>query len=112
MWWNYGAVSAVGAQSYSITAEATVGPEIDVFLGYYNAKVEPDQNIGGGNVLITDQYDISEIAFTVSKSFGPLDTSIAFIWDDYTDKNLYPIGTIGDNDEKVTTFQIYLTYNF
>ena len=110
MWWNYGAVSSVGADSYSITAEGTVGPEIDLLLGYYFADVDPKQNSAtGGAVLIEDQYEIAEVAFTVSKSFGPLDTSIALIWDDYDNQSS---GSTSDDDETVTTLQVYLTYNF
>jgi len=107
MWWNYGAVSSTGADSYSVTAEGTVGPEVDLLLGYYFADVDPKQ--GSGSVAAADKYEISEIAFTATKSFGPLDTTLALIYDDFDDKN---VGATSDDDEKVTTLQVYLTYNF
>jgi len=109
MWWNYGAVSSVGADSYSITAEGTVGPEVDLLLGYYFADVDPKQNGTDGAVLIEDKYEITEIAFTATKSFGPLDTTLALIYDDEDNKNA---GATSDDDVKVTTLQVYLTYNF
>jgi len=103
MWWNYGAVSTTGADSYSLTVEATVGPEIELFAGYYYADI----NVGSGSSAnANNDEELTEIALTASKSFGPLDTSLALIIDDFED-NLNSA-----NDEKVTTLQVYLTYNF
>jgi len=112
MWWNYGAVSAVGADSYSVTAEATVGPDINLLLGYYFADVDPELNTNGGNVLIADKYEMTEIAFTASKSFGPLDTSLALLYDDKDDQDKVVVG--GHQDDSSTTYsvQVYLAYNF
>ena len=106
MWWSYGMVSSVGADSYSVTAEATVGPEVDLLLGYYNADIDPKAT---GNYATQDKSELSEIAFTASKSFGPLDTTLALIYDDYDAKY---VGATSDDDEKFTTLQVYLTYNF
>jgi hypothetical protein len=108
MWWNYGAVSAVGADSYSVTAEATVGPEIDLFLGYYFADIDPtDATNAPAN--FSSEEEITEVAFTVSKSFGPLDTSLAVIWDDIDDQSA---ASTNDDDYSTTNLQVYLTYNF
>jgi len=96
MWWAYGNVSAVGADSWSLTAEATVA-DIDLLAGYYFADVDPE---GAAN------EEVTEIALTASKSFGPLDTCVALVMDDLDDK-------VDDTqDETVTTLQVYLTYNF
>ena len=117
MWWNYGAVSAVGADSYSVTAEATVGPDINLLLGYYFADVDPDEKSTAVlNRTFVDQ-EVTEIAFAVSKSFGPLDTSIAVIYDDvdYDDNTIHHQGTpqaYSSTDVETTNVQIYLTYNF
>lgn len=97
MWWTYGAVSAIGADSYSITAETTVGPEINLLAGYYYADVDP--------VGTADDVEVTEIALTASKSFGPLDTSLAVIIDEFD-------ATDNTNDADVTHLQVYLTYNF
>ena len=99
MWWNYGAVSAVGADSYSVTVEATVGPEIDLLAGYYFADVDPK----GAN----NGTEVTEFALTASKSFGPLDASVALINDSYD----YDVTARGSLDD-ATHLQVYLTYNF
>jgi len=96
MWWNYGVVSASGAESLAISAETTVGPEIDLFAGYYYS--ENDKGF-------TDT-DLTEITLTASKSFGPLDTSLAIIYADSNDN------VTSGNDVKTTDIQVYLTYNF
>ena len=99
MWWNYGNVGNAGANSYSITAEATAA-EIDFLLGYYASDID----VAGGT---TTDYEVSEITLTASKSYGPLDTSIAIILDDYDYSD-----THADADTDATTLQVYLTYNF
>jgi len=106
MWWNYGAVSAVGSDSYSVTAEATVGPEIELFAGYYFSDIDPDYNSAAVLNTIFEKQEVTEAVFTVSKSFGPLDTSLAVIWDDYD----YEAKTT--EDYSATNVQVYLTYNF
>ena len=99
MWWNYGAVSAVGADSYSITAEATVA-EIDLLVGYYKTDADPK---GAGN-----NWDDTEIALVASKSYGSLDTSVAIIHDEFDQEGGFVTGDL----ESATHLQIYLTYNF
>lgn len=92
MWWTYGVVSAPGAESFSVTAE-TNAVGVDFLLGYYNSEVE---NAAGATT-----QDVTEIALTASKSFGPLDTSLAII---NVDRDVA--------DLKTTDIQVYLTYNF
>jgi hypothetical protein len=90
LWWAYNVASATGAETVSVTAEATVAG-IDLFAGYYT--VDNDINAGG---------EMDEIAITATKSFGPLDTTLAIINDDFD--------AVGGND--ATHLQVYLTYNF
>ena len=99
MWWNYGFVSAVGAESFSITAEGNVAG-VDLLLGYYNADIEA---VGGVPALLRgfDGEELTEITLAASKSFGPLDTSLAII---RADKDVADVTT--------TDVQVYLTYNF
>jgi len=100
MWWSYGKVSSVGADSYALTAEGKLSG-VDLFAGYYFSNVNPNA---------TQDLDVSEFIVTASKSFGPLDTSLALIYDDIDDKTS---ATLSDaNDARVTTLQVYLTYNF
>ena len=101
MWWWYGTVSATGADTYTVSAETTVGDGYDLYLGYWMSDVEPK-----ATAIDTEAQEVTEVAFTVSKSFGPLDTSVALLWDDID----YDDAT--SEDETITTFQVYLTYNF
>lgn len=103
MWWNYGNVSAVGAETFSITAETKVS-DVDLFLGYYDADIEA----GSATVQAVRGFaarELQELAFTASTSFGPLDTALAII---YADKD--EVGTA--NDAESYDVQVYLTYNF
>jgi hypothetical protein len=95
-WWNFGEVGAIGSDSYSLTAEATVS-DIDLFAGFYNSDID----VAG----TTSDYEITEIALTAGKSFGPLDATLAYIYSDW-DKD----GSA--NDEEIDRIQVYLTYNF
>jgi len=94
MWWTYGAVSATGADSYSLTAEAKLAGA-DVLVGYYNADIK------------TASLDktVTEIAVAASKSYGPVDTSVALILDNEDDNT-------ANTDIDTTHLQVYLTYNF
>ena len=96
MWWWYGTVSATGADSIALSAEGTVGDGYDLYLGYWNSEIDV---LGTAN-----DYTVDEIAFTVSRSYGPLDTTVALLWDDIDNE----VGA----DETITTLQLYLTYNF
>lgn len=95
MWWAYGNVSSTGAESYSITAEGTVAG-VDLLAGYYAADINPSAAV---------DTEVTEIALVASKSFGPLDTSVAFIMDNQEDN-------IANTDNDTNHIQIYLTYNF
>jgi imipenem/basic amino acid-specific outer membrane pore len=105
MWWAYGAVSQTGADSYSITAETTVAG-IDLLAGYYASDIKAAA--GSTSVALNGAVDVevTEIALVASKSFGPLDTSLALIFDSVEDK-LDPA-----NDVDANHLQVYLTYNF
>ncbi len=96
MWWNYGYVSAVGAESYSLSAETKVAGDVSLLAGYYNADIK----------TVTVDKEMREIALVASKSFGPLDTSLGLIFGDLED------AVAPANDVKTTDLQVYLTYNF
>ena len=94
MKWNFGQVSATGVDTMSITAEGTaVG--VDLFAGIYISE----QDTAG-----TTDKDVTELAITASKSYGPLDTTLAIINDDFDNET--------GEDYADTTVQVYLTYNF
>lgn len=101
MWWNYGLVSAAGADSYSVTAETVVGPKIGLLAGFYCADIAPK----GAGLTLFEEKEVKEITLAASKSFGPLDTAVALIFADVDAAN-------NANDVKTTDVQAYLTYNF
>jgi len=107
MWWWYGTVSQTGAESWAVTAEATPFWDVDLFLGYYYSEIDANQ-IAGVPVVGNDTNEVSEIAFTASRSFGPLDASVAILYDDF-DQDA-PKGA--NYLESQTNLQVYLTYNF
>jgi hypothetical protein len=109
MWWSYGLVSAPGADSFSVTAEGTAGG-VDLLLGVYSASIDIDETNAALSVLgLVQDKDVMEVALTASKSFGPLDATLALIYDD-VDATF--AGATSANDVKSTTLQAYLTYNF
>lgn len=98
MFWNRGNVSAIGADSYAVTAEGTAAG-IDLFAGYTFADIDV---LGTAN-----DREVTEIALTAGKSFGPLDATAALIMDEVD----YGVNST-EADTDATSLQVYLTYNF
>jgi hypothetical protein len=89
-WWAYGMITQANADSIHLTVEAPVNGMFDA--GLYITDVSA-----------TGGTDLTEVTVTASKSFGPLDTTLAIIYDETT--------TAGVSDE-VAYIQAYLTLNF
>ncbi len=75
-WWNYGYVGAAGAESVNVTAEYDAG--VAKFGAYYT-----DVN----NDIATSTHDVTEVTLTATKSFGPLDATVAYMSIDADDQN-------------------------
>jgi hypothetical protein len=90
-WWNYGYVSRIDTTAYNVTVTSPVNGIVDLGL-YYTAS-----NTDATNV------DMSELTLTAGKSFGPLDTTFAYIFTDADDKN---------EGDSYNAIQAYLTLNF
>jgi len=88
-WWNYGYVSVADTDSWNLTAEYDAGI---AKLGAYYTSVD--------NGAAADAGDLKEIALTASKSFGPLDATLAYV------------STDADGADSYNTVQAYLTLNF
>jgi len=96
-WWNYGYVTRADTSAINLTVE---GQAAGIDLGAYFTQTST-----GGNT----PQDLTEIALTASKSFGPLDTTAAFIQTDAEDQNIAVGATTGSS---YSTLQVYLTLNF
>lgn len=88
-WWTYGAVTSNDTSAINVTIESPVQGIVD--LGLYLTLVDH----------AAANTDLTEVALTASKSFGPLDATLALINVD-TD----------DNTDAVNIVQAYLTVNF
>jgi hypothetical protein len=101
--WNYGYVSAPGAESYMLSGE--VKPSFATFgVQYTEASVKPTGAL--------DSINMKEVALTASKSFGPLDATVAYIYTDANNLNQDPNGITGLDGRSFDTLQVYLTLNF
>ena len=87
-WWMYGQITQAGADAVNVTLEA---PVASVDLGLYTTMIMHE----------ADNSDLMEVTLTASKSFGPLDTSVAAI---YVDDEA--------SDDTWTALQVYLSLNF
>lgn len=86
-WWMYGEVTQAGAEAMNLTVEAPIAEMFD--FGFYGTMVDH----ANGN-------DLREITLTASKSFGPLDASLAYVNYEYK------------NGDPINLAQAYLTLNF
>ena len=101
--WNYGYVSKPSVDAWKVSAEYSL-KDIADFGAYYTSA---DQDTGK-YVTSTDVADMDEFALTASKSFGNLNTTLAYIYTDADDQNVDANG----NSDSYNTVQVYLTYNF
>lgn len=101
-WWNYGYVGAPDAQSWNVTAEYDVKNIAKLGVYYTDVSID-DTNAVNRAVGGKENVDMTEVAVTASKSFGPLDATLAYVSTDADDQNA------GD---RYNTIQAYLTLNF
>ncbi|MDP1784489.1 MAG: hypothetical protein Q8K81_03570, partial [Sulfuricurvum sp.] len=98
-WMNYGYVGAPDAESVNVTAEYNAG---FAKLGAYYTDVSID-NTNAQVVTKADGTDMTEMTLTATKSFGPLDATLAYFSTDADDQN---------NGSQYNTIEAYLTLNF
>ncbi|HIP19668.1 MAG TPA: hypothetical protein EYG70_00925 [Sulfurimonas sp.] len=91
-WWNYGQVTKAGAKAINLTVEA---PTSVADLGLYFTNVTQNAN----------ETDLTELTVTASKSLGPVDATLAYIYTNLGD------GNAATNDS-LNALQVYLTVNF
>lgn len=100
-WWNYTYVGRPGADSYSLAAEFDAG------VAKLTAQYTDVSAKATGAATSTD---MSEVALTASKSFGPLDATLAYVSTKADDQNILVSGA--GNGSRYDTVQAYLTLNF
>ena len=106
-WWNYGYITQTDTTSFNVTVTT---PESLTWASLGLFYTSADQADGGKQIGTgVDGTDMTEIALTASKSFGPLDTSIVFFNTTADDQNK---PTAGKKGEAYNTLQAYLTYNY
>jgi hypothetical protein len=98
-WWAYGKVTQADASTVNLTVTSPVNGMFDA--GLYITDVSAK---GSKDVLGNYGTDVTEIAVTASKSFGPLDTTLAVIYDELTPN--------AGATNKEAYVQAYLTLNF
>ena len=102
-WWNYGYVGAADNIAFNVTAEYALKDIVD--LGVYITSVD----FGDDSLVATGfDRDLTEFAVSADKAFGPLDTSLVYIFTDAKDANFDSNGEA----QAYNTIQVYLTYNF
>jgi imipenem/basic amino acid-specific outer membrane pore len=97
-WWSYGYITQTDTTSFSISAEGSVPNIVDLGL-YYTMADQASKKDGTGTEL--QNNDMSEITLTASKSFGPLDLTLAYINTD-----------LEQAEDPINTVQGYITLNF
>ncbi len=106
-WWNYGYVGAADMTAINVTAEYAIKDVAD--LGLYVTNVTAGDELVGGGAGTSRHADMMEVALTAGTSFGPLDTTVAYIYTDAEDQNIKAGDTTGT---AYSTLQAYLTLNF
>lgn len=102
-WWNRGYVGAYDNSAFNITA--AYSSDMVGLAAYYTMVDFGDDSKKGTGM----NRDMSELTLEATKSFGPLDTSLVYIFADAKDQNIKP------NDSEGTaynTIQAYITLNF
>lgn len=95
-WWNYGYITMADTSAYNVTVnlpEELTWVALDAFF----TQSTTVDGMGTSDLVMT------EATLAASKSFGPLDSSLAYTYTDSDDQN---------NGDGYGNIQVYLTYNF
>ena len=101
-WWNYGYIVRADTTGYNITLTSPINGLFD--LGLFWTHTVTGKNEGTNPLGLTPpSTQLTEFTATASKSFGPLDTTLAYVYTKAGDQN---------NNVGYSTVQAYLQYNF
>jgi hypothetical protein len=98
-WWNYGKISQADTTAFNLTITAPVADVADFGLFYTMADQADKVNGAAAN------NDLAELTLSASRSFGPLDASLVYIYADVEDNK-------PATDDKSHTLQAYIKVNF
>jgi len=103
-WWNYGYVTRANTTAENITITSPVNGLFDLGLHWTHAS-RPGYTQGSTSVNDSgyNNGNMNEFALTGKKAFGPLNTTLAYIYVQAGDQN---------NNVGYSTVQARLTYNF
>jgi len=96
-WWNYGYITKHDTSAFNVTV-TTPEALTWVELGLFVTKSTSNEYMTDGSDL-----EMTEMTVTASKSFGPLDATLAIFSTEADDQN---------DGDAYTSLQAYLTYNF
>ena len=96
-WWNYGQATKLGAQTWNVTVTSPVGGLFDA--GLYVTAVDQTKT------ATPKPQDMTEVAVTAGKKFGPLDATLAYVNTSFNNKT-------ASNMQDSNMVQAYLTLNF
>lgn len=97
--WNWGYVGAPDAESVALKADYDIG-FAKLAAQYTHVSID---NTNAQVVTKADGTNLNEVALSASKSFGPLDTKLAYISTNANDQN---------SGKQYNTLQAYLALNF
>jgi hypothetical protein len=100
-WWNYGYVTRADTSAINVTVAGTAA---GVDLGAYYTQTDSDKN--GGTV---ERADMKEFTLSAGKDFGPLNTTLVYVYTKADDQNQKTANQKGD---AYNIIQAYLTLNF
>lgn len=98
-WWNFGYVGKAGADTLMMSAAYDAG-----FAKLYAQYTDIDVKAA----TATTTTNVTEATLTATKSFGPLDATLAYISTDADDQNT----VLDASGKRYDTVQAYLTFNF
>ncbi len=100
-WWNFGYVGQAGADAVMLSAAYDAG-----FAQLFAQFTDIDMK----SATATTTTNVTEVTVTATKSYGPLDTTLAYISTAADDQNTVLAGA--NNGKRYDTVQAYLTFKF
>ena len=105
-WWNYGYITRADTSALNLTVK---GQLEGYDLGFYFTQTDSPMKSEQDGSITTKYHDLTEVTLTASRTFGPLDATVAYVYTDAEDQNIAKNATKGT---AYSMLQAYLTVNF